>query len=409
MVQPAPERVEALDLIRGVAVLGILAINMAGFAGPPAATLSPHLPQAGSRADEFAYAFGFVLFEGKMRALFSLLFGASMALFLDRAEARRRNAAALQARRLGWLMLFGLLHFHLLWWGDILFAYALAGVLALAVRREPVRALAVAALLLFASWHLIGTALSLPAVVAEEQVRLGTATDAEATASARYLRAVEEQASRDTWQAQLGFAERARDQVRNHALEPLEDALWSLAETLPLMLIGMALYRTGFFDGRWSRKRLRQIAIGGTGAGLAATLGLLAWLWPRDFPVQAMTAALLYWTALPHLAIALGYAALLVLWAPAIGRTGLGRRLVAAGRMALSNYVGTSIVMTALFYGWGLGLFGTVGHAAGWAFVLLGWMLMLAWSAPWLARFRQGPLEWLWRSLTEWRMLRIIR
>src|SRR5690606_35962840 len=88
-----------------------------------------------------------------------------------------------------------------------------------------------------------------------------------------------------------------------------------------------------------------------------------------------------------------------------IAATALGRRLVAAGRMAFSNYIGTTVLMTAIFYGWGLGLAGTVGHAEQLAFVLLGWVFMLSWSKPWLARFRQGPLEWLWRSLAERRIL----
>jgi uncharacterized protein len=86
-------------------------------------------------------------------------------------------------------------------------------------------------------------------------------------------------------------------------------------------------------------------------------------------------------------------------------QTWFGRRLVAAGRMALSNYLLTSLVMAFCFFGWGLGLIGTVGAAGQWGFVILGWAIMLGWSAPWLARFRQGPAEWAWRSLTEGRRL----
>ena len=103
--------------------------------------------------------------------------------------------------------------------------------------------------------------------------------------------------------------------------------------------------------------------------------------------------------------MALGYLAALVLAAPRLLTTGVGQRLAAAGRMAFSNYLGTSLVMCSLFYGWGLGLVGRVPHALQPAFVLLAWGLMLAWSPWWLARFRQGPLEWLWRSLTEARAL----
>jgi uncharacterized protein len=118
-----------------------------------------------------------------------------------------------------------------------------------------------------------------------------------------------------------------------------------------------------------------------------------------------MDAALRYSLALPHLVTALGYAVLLVLATPWLLRASLGQRIAAAGRMAFSNYLGTSVVMTALFYGWGLNWFGRVGPLAQWAFVLLGWALMLAWSAPWLAHWRRGPLEWVWRMATEQRLL----
>jgi uncharacterized protein len=118
-----------------------------------------------------------------------------------------------------------------------------------------------------------------------------------------------------------------------------------------------------------------------------------------------MSVALLYATALPHLLMALAYATLLVLATPRLACTWLGRRLIAAGRMAFTNYIATTVVMTAIFYGWGLGLAGFVGHARQLLFVALGWALMLIWSGPWLEVFCQGPLEWLWRSLTEARLM----
>ena len=119
--------------------------------------------------------------------------------------------------------------------------------------------------------------------------------------------------------------------------------------------------------------------------------------------------ALSYGLTLPHLAMALGYAALLVLAAPRLLRSVPGQMLEAAGRMAFSNYLGTSLVMSALCSGWGLGLFGQFGAAQRWTLVLLVWAMILAWSQPWLARYRQGPLEWAWRSLTEWKWLALRR
>ena len=346
-----------------------------------------------------------MVFEGKMRALFTLLFGASMLLFVERAEAAGRDGAALQYRRLGWLLLFGLLHYLLLWWGDILFLYAAIGFLALRFRRADPKALAAAALLLFASWHSVSAILAQPDVAIEEQVRIGEARPALVALYNAEAAAARAKSAQELARYRAPFLAQIVDKILYHPFWQLGMILFNFGETFPLMLIGMALYRSGFFSGAWPRRRLWQVAGGGLVLGLIPTLAVLGWVWPRHFPLQAMRAGINYWTALPHLTMALAYAALLMLAAPRLLQTTLGKRIEAAGRMAFSNYLGTTLVMTAIFYGWGLGLIGTVGAAGQLMFVALGWMLMLAWSKPWLAIFRQGPLEWLWRSLTEGRRL----
>lgn len=402
----APGRVESLDLIRGIAVLGILAINIAGFAGPPIAVMTPNLPLPGSMADEAAFAFTFVLFEGKMRALFALLFGASMVLFMDRAESRSRDGDLLQLRRLGWLMVFGLLHYFLFWWGDILFLYAAVGLIALMMRELDTRPLLATALIVFAGWHLTGAAMSIPEVRLEERVRTGEASAAETRRYTSYVRSVDAQAERDMREMRSGFLEHAAIKLRERPLWLAEMVYHHIGEILPLMLIGMVLARTGFFRGNWPKRRVWTVALSATGTGLTLTLAILAWVWPRGYPVSAMSAVLNYWAALPHLLMAIGYAALLVLATNWLKRTGLGRGLDAVGRMAFSNYLGATVVMTAIFYGWGLSLAGRFGHAELLLFVIAGWIAMLAWSYLWLARFRRGPLEWAWRSLTEWKTLK---
>lgn len=408
MPEPA-DRVVALDLIRGIAVLGILAVNVAGFAGPAAATLTPHIPDHGSALDEATFAAVFVLFEGKMRALFTLLFGASLVLFIDSAEARGREGEVLQLRRLTWLMLFGLLHYFLFWWGDILFLYGLAGIAVLFLRQIPARPLVTGALLAFLGWHLAGALENLGALRAEENVRLGIASAAEARDQADFLATFTSRAMKELAEFRLGFFEQIGIKLGERPLRPIENAWPSLGETIPLMLIGAVLHASGFYAGAWSRRRLWLLAGLGLTLGLAMTLPMLDWLWQRGFPPQAMTQAMLYWTAPAHLLMGLAYAALLVLGAPRLATTWLGRRLIAAGRMAFTNYIACTVLMTAIFYGWGFGLVGTLGHAQQLILVLLAWALMLAWSAPWLNYFRQGPLEWLWRSLTERRVLPLRR
>lgn len=393
-------RVASLDLIRGVAVLGILAINIAGFAGPSINTLGPHLPPATGLQDQAAFAVSFVLFEGKMRALFAILFGASMALFIDLAEARGQDGDMLQARRLGWLMLFGALHFFLLWWGDILFAYAVCGAVVLLLHRLSPRLLACAAVVLFVTVHgaaLLGT---WPMVAAEEAVRLGTASVDQARTVARYHDYLFETA-RDEMRVHAGdYLHIVGYKLREHSFWLISGVREGFAEYVPLMIIGVLLQRSGFFAGTWPRWSMIALALVATLTGLAATLGVLAWVWPRGFPLIAMDTALRHGLALPHLAMALGYAALLVLSARWLDRHAIGRRIAAAGRMAFSNYLGTSLVMTAVFYGWGLGLFGRFGPLVLWGFVLLAWALMLGASTLWLRHYRRGPLEWAWRSLS---------
>jgi len=147
----APARISAIDGLRGLAVLGILAINVTGFWGPPLASSSPIVPHPEPGAVAW-YLAAFVLFEGKMRALFTLLFGASLLLFIDAAERRGASGTWLQVRRLLWLGVFGYLHYLLLWWGDILVTYALCGLVALALRRLQTSGLVAVALLALAGF-----------------------------------------------------------------------------------------------------------------------------------------------------------------------------------------------------------------------------------------------------------------
>ena len=138
--------------------------------------------------------------------------------------------------------------------------------------------------------------------------------------------------------------------------------------------------------------------------GAALSLPLAWWAWAKGFPLYLSQFVADDAAQLPHLAMILGYAALLAAWAPRAARGWLGQRLVAAGRMAFSNYIGTSLVMLLVFRSWAGGLFGELGRVELLAPLLFGWLLMLAWSEPWLERFRYGPLEWAWRCLTYWRI-----
>ncbi len=408
-MEGAPGRIRTLDLIRGVAVLGILAVNITGFAGPIGATRSPHIPAPGSAVDEAAFALMLLVFEGKMRMLFCMLFGASLVLFVDRTDAQGRGGDALQLRRLGWLALFGMAHYLLLWWGDILFAYAAIGLVVLALHRRPLLHLGVLALMVFSVWTLTALAATVGDAAAAEQLHRGTATAAQMSDHAAALADSLKNAAADLGMMHASYSQQFAHRLVEHPLWLPNMALNNLWELLPLMLIGVIFQRSGFFAGEWPRPLvLRMVRSGILGGGLLS-LAVIGWAWWRHFDPVHVGEVVAVWSAAPHLLMATGYAAALVLLAPRLLHTRLGRRIEATGRMAFSNYLGTTVVMTAMFSGWGLNLAGTVPESRmGW-FVLLGWTLMLGWSQPWLRRFRQGPLEWAWRCLTEWRRLPLRR
>jgi uncharacterized protein len=177
-------------------------------------------------------------------------------------------------------------------------------------------------------------------------------------------------------------------------------AMIAVFETIPLMLVGIALYRLGFFAGTLDRRKMRRWGWTGLALGALASFALGRWALVREFPPFLTQFVFNGPSAFPRLAMVLGLAALLVLWAPTASQTALGSRLVAAGRMAFSNYIGTSVVMVLVFQGWAGGLYGELDRLELLAVVVVAWALMLGWSQPWLARFRYGPLEWLWRCLT---------
>lgn len=384
--------------------MGILAVNVASFAEPGPAAYSPRLTGPGSPADDWVFVLRLVVFEGKMRALFAMLFGASLLLYLERKEAGGTDGVVLQIRRLLWLALFGLLHFALLWDGDILFMYACVGLGALSLRRAPPAALGIVALATFTIWQAWGVASWLPSVEREARVLSGTASALERSEHARIINDYRDEAKADAAATLSPYTSEVSLRLSTRWDYPLAMLAYNWGEILSYMLIGMALLRSGFLAGDWPPHLVRRLAVGFGGAGLAMTVLFAVWAHQSAYPELAMHMALGYALAVPHLLMALGYMALLVSAAPRLLASRIGQRIEAAGKAAFTNYIGSSVLMCAIFSGWGLGLFGRFGPAQQIPFVFLAWAMMLTLSLPWLARFRHGPLEWLWRRLVEWRV-----
>jgi uncharacterized protein len=403
-----PPRLIALDALRGIAVMGILLMNMAGFALPGPAYLNPAAYGGATGADLAVWAVSFVLVDGKMRALFGMLFGASMLLVIDRAAKAGRSGAAVHVRRMGWLFLIGLVHAYLIWSGDILVPYAIVGMAAyLYVGRTPRQQIVLAATLLAGQWLLLWTLMSGLSAARDAALAPGAsvaAIDGWRSIADQIGIPAPEAIARSLAIYRGGYAGILQDRVGHNWTTPFLQLIDVGPETLALMLLGMAGLRSGFLTGEWSRAAYRRIAAGAYVVGLPA-LSLIALATVRSGfdEVQTVRAAQLY--AAPfRIIVMFGHVSLAMLWLRGASHRSIGTRIAAVGRAAFSNYLGTNLVMTTVFYGYGFGLFGHLDRAELWLLVPPAWAAMMLWSKPWLDRYLYGPLEWLWRSLSRGRL-----
>jgi len=400
----ASTRYESLDAIRGVAVMGILAMNIVAFALPFSAYVNPLAGGPIGDLDLATWFFNFVFIDSKMRGLFSMLFGASTLLVIQSAAASGRSAAGAHYPRMIWLAIFGLIHFYFIWFGDILFLYAICGLLLFAFCNLPVRALLVwAGAFLFVGigflafgWLMfaLGEAGKLPVeAAAQMQGDLAQLNADMGPNAATYAKDVT---------LHIGsYGGIVAEKLGERLSEPFVSALMFLCETMGLMLIGMALFKSHMLTGEWEAARYRKWALTGFLIGIPPLVGLGWYQYDSGFSAVSTFGASLSLSVPFDIAMTVGWAALIMLLIQTAASDGVRMRLAATGRMAFTNYLVTSIVMTSIFYGYGLGLFGSVGRTALYLFCFGMWAAMLLWSKPWLARFQYGPLEWLWRSLSR--------
>ncbi len=400
-IPSAGDRIATLDIIRGVAVMGIFSVNVVDFAMIEAAYFNP-AAYGGNRGENLlVWVANMLLVDGKMRALFSMLFGASTLLVIDRAERKGESGWTVHWRRMAVLLGFGLLHWLAVWKGDILHLYAVAGLLLFGFRHTSVRRLI--------GWGVAFTLVSMTLMLAVAVTfHFQQVAAAAPDASAEAIR---------TWRANAsGFlpdaAAIARDRALHlgswhdltlHKLRQLAglpgQLLFLLPETLGLMLFGMAAFRSGLFTGQWSRAAYIRLAIWTIPLGLAGHAALVAADLASGFSLPILFGGFFGLMSPFRTVQALGYAALVILLARPGGW--LTERIAAAGRAAFTNYLGTSLIATAVFYGWGFDLYGSLSRAEAWLLVPAIWLFMLLWSRPWLDRFRYGPFEWMWRSLAR--------
>ncbi|MCC7257986.1 MAG: DUF418 domain-containing protein [Gammaproteobacteria bacterium] len=414
------ERIPALDVARGIAVLGVLVMNIWSFAGPQAFFDYPRAIAGHAGEPVATWAVVHTLFEGTQRTLLSLLFGAGAFLILQRLVARAGPAAArrIYLRRTALLAGLGLVNAYLfLWPADILFVYGLAGLCLYPLQRLRTPVLVAVVL----------ATLAVPVGLRLHDLSGLRALEAGATAAAARLEAGQAVGEADSraiaaWQAKLAkarpdagdpelagsmhvmqtgtLAEIAARQARvSLILQTIVAAKWWFLDALALMLIGLLGARHGLLVRPEPRAVRLALIAGGFGIGLPLATWQTATLLATDFhPVASVVTMLGY--DLRRLAMTAGYLGLILAFCHTAAGGAVKRALAATGRMALTNYLGQSIVCGLLFYGFGLGLYGRVAGYQLYGIVALVWALEIAWSVAWLARFRIGPFEWLWRSLT---------
>lgn len=400
--RPAPtgaaERLPVLDVLRGLALLGILPMNLEALAGPLFEAMLG-LDPALSGADRWADALVYVLVQGKFYPLFSLLLGAGFWLMSARALAAGRSFAGLHLRRSLVLLGIGLAHALLVWSGDILVSYALLAMLLLPFRHASPRGLATAGTLVLLAHPALSLAMG----------AFGSAAQADPAAAAEWNRIFAEQGESVAAMAEAqrqaygggDFAEATVQRARD-LLIVLKGLPLNGLPIFGMFLLGAALAAGGVFADPAGHARLfaalRWIALPSGTAAMLASFLLAPTLDPGRMDLRLGAAHAL--GMLGGLAMSLGYLALTVRGL----QSARGRRWLAwlapAGRMSLSNYLLQSVVCTLIFYGYGLGGFERMPRAWQLPFAL-GLFALQAWlSVWWLARFRAGPVEWLWRSLS---------
>ena len=394
----ADERMHVLDIIRGFALLGILLMNIEFFQRPlQGIMVGFDSTQTGL---DFAVAwFSFAFIQGKFYTMFSLLFGLGFVIFLDRAIRRGVGGRALFARRLLVLLVIGSAHCFLIWGGDILHTYAMVGFLLLFFVKTPASrlwkwGLAFWMVPILLMW--LGTLGVIGAQMAPDG-------GAELLAGFADNRAVllADVARGDVIYATGGYWEVV--QWRIHEWKSLYmggGVLFFVPMILGLFLIGASLGRAGVFADLAGNARLfkRMMLFGyGIGLPLAVVWGLYGMDVDMTFPTPRNTSLVMVGN-IASLALCLAYVGTLATLVR------LGRawtvHLAPLGRMALTNYLTHSVVFTLLFYGYGLGLYGDIGRAGATALALVLFGGQMWFSAWWLARYRMGPMEWLWRTLT---------
>jgi len=412
------DRIESIDVLRGVALLGILLMNIIDFGLPAAAYLNPVVDNATSGANLWAYIVNWFAFEGSMRAIFSMLFGASVVLLTSRGEETDPSIAVADVyfRRTLLLIVFGLIDAYLLlWYGDILYSYGVCGLMLFVFRRASARTLLLLALIPFcvmqikvwngsSYYHAVAPVAAEARLLVEQGVELTEAQqqalDSYDSFSAMWAANPEAEAE-EIAVRRSGYLDNVKQLAPNNAAWQsslfYDFFFWDI---MMMMFLGMALFKLQIFSASRSYGFYFGLLVIGYGVGFSANGYEIANTIDSNFDPIWMVPFLMPTYDLGRGGTALGHIALVMLICKAGLFTWVTHALAAVGRMALTNYLSHSLICMIVFTGVGFGLFGSLERYQLYYVVGAIWAFQLIASPLWLKYFRFGPVEWVWRSLT---------
>ena len=388
------QRIVSMDLLRGVAVLGILIMNIQNFSMPTAAYINPTAYGDLSGLNKWVWIISHLLACSKFMSIFSMLFGAGVLLFTQRAEQKGLNSASLHYRRMGWLLLFGLMHGFLIWTGDILVTYSLCGMLLFLFRNKQPTTLLRIALAFFIVPILINLLF---------------------TWSIPYWPPDAVQSTMESWMPGEQVVQHHLDVYRSGWIKQMElripgtifmqtglffmGTFWRV---MAMMLLGMALYKWQVLSAGRSSRFYTRMTLSGLVVGLVISTAGIFLNFKNQWTMEYSMFIGVQFNYLGSVGTALGYMGLVMLISQSSRFKGCIKVLTAVGRMAFTNYILMTLLATYIFYGHGLGLYGSVERTYQVLICLGIWIPLLIISPLWLKRFRFGPLERLWRGLTYW-------
>ena len=417
------QRIENIDLIRGFAVLGLPIMNIIVFAMPWAAYLNPTSYGNDQFLSHFLFNFFHLFADQKFMGLFSLLFGASMLMLIEKAEVTGRRPWLVHYSRTFWLLVIGFLHVWFLWEGDVLMIYALIGLALYPMRYLPNGVLIAfgGVALLVASFAMSFEDYSVEAMGPEARDQLESIYSPNQAHidhyRATYLGSYQELMAETRGENdELRYSKEERS-ARNNAQTPFIVA--GFARAFGMMCLGMVLYRLGVVQGRRSRAFYKRMIVWGFGLGLPIIACGLIWNYANHWALESYFLLGTTFNVIGSVGVIAAYIGLLTLWQRgaederAGGERGLADKLRTGlqnvGKMALTNYLMQSLICATIFYGWGLGLYGSVTRLQMLPIIVGIWLFQLWFSSLWLKYFIQGPMEWLWRVLTYFRAGRLRR